>query len=129
MSNMPKISNRASQALNILADGGQFVERLERNSYTGREQWQVRLLNSGRQVVRGIGRAAMRELDSAGMLFAADRFSTASYFGLKNGRNEHIAALRRASYGPAEGFEYAGWEADAAKAREELARLTNGEGR
>jgi len=85
MTNLPKMSSRAAQALDVLADGGQFVDRLERNSYTGREQWQVRLLAANKQVVRGIGAAAKNELDAAGMLFLADRFSTAAYYGLKNG--------------------------------------------
>ena len=124
-SNMPPVSARAQRALGILADGGQFVKRLERNGFTGREQWETRLLTSDKQVVRGIGAAAFRELDGAMLLFTADRFSTATYYGLKNGRAERIAELRRVAAGPADGWEYAGWEADASAARAELARMTN----
>ena len=123
MTNMPKMSSRASAALDVLADGGQFVDRLERNSFTGREQWTVRSLDSKRQVVRGVGRAAYRELDKAMMLFTQDRFSTAIYYRLKDGKSERFAALRATARGPADGFEYAGWEADAAKARAELDAL------
>ena len=39
MTNLPNLSNRAKKALEVLADGGRFVHRLERNSYTGREQF------------------------------------------------------------------------------------------
>ena len=123
MTNAPKLSARAIRALDTLSDGGAFVERLERNSYTGREQWEVRLLDIGKQVVRGVGRSAMRELDAAAMLFTSDRFSTATYYGLKNGKDERIAALRLAARGPSDGFEYAGWEADAAAASVELQRM------
>jgi hypothetical protein len=68
--NMPKLSNRAQKALDVLANGGRFVNRLERNSYTGREQFQKRLLADGRwgSVVSGIGHAAFHELDRAGFL-------------------------------------------------------------
>jgi hypothetical protein len=124
MTNLPNLSARAKQALDVLGDGGLFVNRLERNSYTGREQWQVRLLTSGKQVVRGIGSAAMRELEAQFMLYMHDSFSTATYYGLRNGRNEKIAELRRTAHGPAEGFEYAGWEAAAERARIELTTLT-----
>jgi hypothetical protein len=125
MDNLPNLSNRARQALDVLADGGQFAYRLERNRYTGREQWEYRLLDTSKNVVRGIGRAAFRELEAAGMLFLADSFSVATYYGLRNGRSEHIAQLRRIARGPADGFEYAGWEADAARAKAELDRMTN----
>lgn len=124
MGNMPKLSRRAAEALDVLADGGRFVDRLERNSYTRREQWTVRLLTKGGSAVSGIGRAAMRELDAAMMLYIDDRFSTATYYGLKNGKNERIAELRRVARGPADGWEYAGWEAAAESARQELERLS-----
>ena len=124
MTNMPKLSARAATALNVLADGGQFVERLERNTFTRREQWETRLLDAGRNVVSGIGRAAFRELQSLGMLFLSDSFSVSKYYGLKNGKSERIAELRRTARGPADGFEYAGWEANAAAAQAELDLLT-----
>ena len=123
MSNLPKMSARAATALSVLGDGGQFVERLERNTFTRREQWETRLLDSSRNVVSGIGRAAFRELNALGLLFTADWFSAAVYYGLKNGRAERVAALRFAARGPAEGFEYAGWEGHAAAAQAELDKL------
>jgi hypothetical protein len=75
MSNMPKLSTRAQKALDVLADGGRFVNRLERNSYTGREQFQKRLLTkpgSWNSVVRGVGHSAFYELQNAGFLVYAE---------------------------------------------------------
>ena len=68
MTNMPKLSARAAEALNVLADGGSLAYRLERNSYTGREQFAVRLKAKGGAVVKGVGFAALRELQNADML-------------------------------------------------------------
>lgn len=79
MSNLPKLSNRAKLALDVLADGGRFVNRLERNSYTGREQFHRRLLrnSSWNSVVRGVGTAAFHELEKAGMLdYAAGEWTS-----------------------------------------------------
>ena len=79
MTNMPKLSNRAKKALDVLADGGRFVNRLERNSYTGREQFCRRLLTSRswNSVVPGIGAAAFHELDRAGFLeYAAGEWTS-----------------------------------------------------
>jgi len=59
--NLPKLSTRAQKALDVLADGGKFVCRLERNSYTGREQFAYRLIK-GSSVVRGIGLATFYEI-------------------------------------------------------------------
>lgn len=68
MSNLPKLSTRAKQALDILADGGCFTYALERNGYTGREQfqWRLRARNGGK--VHGIGRAAYYELNALGFI-------------------------------------------------------------
>jgi hypothetical protein len=123
MSNMPKLSNRASQALDVLADGGRFTIRLERNSYTRREQFQTRLLDSRRNVVPGIGAAAYRELDKACMLVWSDSTSVSTEYVLRNERSEKISALTRMARGPADGWEYAGWEANAERARQELAEM------
>lgn len=70
LSNMPKLSSKAQKALDVLADGGRFVNRLERNSYTGREQFQRRLLANGRgsSIVKGFGVATFYELQQAGFL-------------------------------------------------------------
>lgn len=85
MTNMPKMSNRAKQAIEVLADGGRFVKRLERNSYTGREQFQTRLLGAKtRGVVSGIGLAAFHELEKLGMLTMAEGgTSVSTYYKLR----------------------------------------------
>jgi hypothetical protein len=69
MSNMPKLTARASKALDVLADGGSFRYGLERNGYTGREQfhWSLRGANGGK--VSGIGGATYHELCNAGFAF------------------------------------------------------------
>lgn len=79
MTNMPKLSARAQAALEVLANGGRFVNRLERNSYTGREQFCRRLLanKSWNSVVRGVGGATYHELDKAGFLeYAAGEWTS-----------------------------------------------------
>lgn len=70
MTNQPKMSKRAQEALNVLADGGRFVNRLERNSYTGREQFHMRLQRTGgwSSTVPGIGHATFHELMKLGFL-------------------------------------------------------------
>jgi hypothetical protein len=68
MTNLPNLTNRAKLAIDVLADGGRFELRLERNSYTGREQWQYRLFTATRSVVRGVGLKAFYELHDAGFL-------------------------------------------------------------
>ncbi len=84
MTQMPKLSTRASDALNVLADGGEFKYALERNSYTGREQFQWRLKAASGCTVRGIGGATFRELESKGFAFrrVANSFtgSSSSYY-------------------------------------------------
>jgi hypothetical protein len=71
LSNAPKLSKRAAQALELLANGGEMVERLERNSYTGREQFALRFFASkGRaNPVKGLSYATRRELEKAGFNF------------------------------------------------------------
>lgn len=120
---MSKLSNRAEQALKILAAGGQFAERLETNSFTHRTQFVIRLLAANGQIVKGFGAAAMRELTLTDRLFVAEQYSTATMFRLKDGTAERIAALRIAARGPADGFEYSGWEVHAAAAQAELDAL------
>lgn len=85
MTNMPKFSSRAKQALEVLSNGGRFVERLERNSYTGREQFQTRLL-TGRAtgVVKGVGLKAFYELKNAGFITLAEAgTSVSTYYKLR----------------------------------------------
>jgi len=71
MTNQPKLSARAQKALDVLANGGELVHRLERNSYTGREQFQTRFCVSAAwsSVVKGLGLATRTELESAGFRF------------------------------------------------------------
>lgn len=70
MTNQPKLSTRAKTALDVLADGGRFRYGLERNSYTGREQFQWRLEYPRGGKVRGIGHATYHELVAAGFDFS-----------------------------------------------------------
>lgn len=88
MSNLPKLSNRAKLALEVLADGGQFRDMLERDSYTGFEKWRMRLLaasSGGRcAVVKGIGRTTFYELEKLGMIVKAGAATTVSnYYKLR----------------------------------------------
>ena len=80
--NLPKISPRAQKALDVLADGGQFVCRLERNSYTGREQFAYRLLKGG-HVVRGIGHAAFYEIKDKFLIICEHNTSVSTYYQLR----------------------------------------------
>ena len=83
-SNMQHISARAQRALNILADGGQFVHRLERNEYTGREQFAYRLIAAG-NVAKGFGISVFHELKSAGFLkLAGGGTSVSTYYKLNS---------------------------------------------
>ena len=71
--NLPKLSARARRALDVLSNGGRFSNRLERNRFTGREQFAMRLLADGgwTSIVAGIGHATYHELDKAGFLIRA----------------------------------------------------------
>jgi hypothetical protein len=83
MTNLPKLSNRAKQALDVLADGGRFVYRLERNSYTQYEQFQYRLMRKGASwsdTVKGVGFAAFQELKDAGLLALTNEGTSASAY-------------------------------------------------
>ena len=68
MTNLPKLSNRALKALDMLADGGTVSYKLERNSYTGREQFKRRFRFNG-QNVAGLGCSTFHELVKAGFNF------------------------------------------------------------
>jgi hypothetical protein len=83
MTNLPKLSNRAQKALDVLADGGRFVYRLERNSFTGREQFRHRLQAAGGFNVSGVGLSAFYELEKAGFLtLAGGGTSVSTYYKL-----------------------------------------------
>lgn len=78
-SNNP-LSRRAEQALNLLEHGAKFVHRLERNNYTGREQFKYRLISDG-HTVKGFGFSTFDEL--RGMLCPLNGGTTCStYYGL-----------------------------------------------
>ncbi len=84
-SNQPKLSKRAQQALDVLANGGEMVHRLERNSYTGREQFQTRFCASAawNSAVKGLGFATRTELENAGFRFRqAHRSSVSTHYVL-----------------------------------------------
>lgn len=66
------ISTRTQKALKVLEEGGFFRNALETNSYTRREQFQTRLYNKDRKVVKGFGFKAHLELEQAGMLIIRD---------------------------------------------------------
>ncbi len=80
--NLPKLSPRAQKALDVLADGGKFVCRLERNGYTGREQFAYRLLKEG-HVVRGIGLAAFYEIKDNFLTICDHNTSVSTYYQLR----------------------------------------------
>jgi hypothetical protein len=85
MTNLPALSNRAKLALDVLADGGRFVERLERDSYTGRDQFHKRLLRTGAysSVVKGVGLKAFYELKDGGFLsLTSEGTSVSTYWKL-----------------------------------------------
>lgn len=82
MTNLPKLSKRAQAALDLLANGGRMVERLERNGYTGREQFQTRFVIEG-NVVRGLGIKTKFELQDAGFRFkTVNSTSVSTYYTL-----------------------------------------------
>jgi hypothetical protein len=81
-SNLPKLSSRAKKALDVLADGGKFVCRLERDSYTGREQFAYRLLKEG-HVVRGVGLAAFYEIKDEFLTVCDNNTSVSTYYELR----------------------------------------------
>jgi uncharacterized protein YjhX (UPF0386 family) len=83
MTNLPQLSNRAQKALDVLADGGKFVCRLERNGYTGREQFAYRLLKDEGHVVRGIGLAAFYEIKDKFLTMCEHNTSVSTYYQLR----------------------------------------------
>ena len=81
--NAPKLSARARRALDVLADGGFMVERLETNWHGG-STWMTRFCRtrSASTAVRGIGIATKYELQNAGFRFrtVSDRSAVATYY-------------------------------------------------
>lgn len=84
------MSSRAVKALAVLADGGQFVERLERN-YRGHMKFVTRLQDAAGAVVKGIGGQTCRELSACagGVLVSSEIHSTGT------GRTWRLADARR----------------------------------
>lgn len=80
--NLPKLSNRAKLALDVLADGGKFVCRLERNRHTGRDQFAYRLLKGG-HVVPGVGLAAFYEIKDQFLAICDGNTSVSTYYKLR----------------------------------------------
>lgn len=80
-SNLPKMSSRARKALAVLSEGGEFRHGLERNSYTGREQFRYSLRLRGSEV-RGFGHSTFHELHGLGLLASSSSNSVARYFKL-----------------------------------------------
>jgi len=66
--NLPSLSPRAQRALDVLSNGGVVSHRLERNAFTGREQFQTRFCLRG-AVVKGLGFATHKELEASGFRF------------------------------------------------------------
>ena len=68
----------------MLWERGRFVCRLERNSYTGREQFAYRLLKEGR-VFRGIGLATFYEIKDTFLTICDNNTSVLTYYQLRKG--------------------------------------------
>lgn len=75
-----KLSPRAARAVALMKSGAQFVKRLERDGYTGREQWKTRLMQNG-SAVKGYGAATFNELGNMVAPFGRGT-SVSSYYKL-----------------------------------------------
>jgi hypothetical protein len=83
MTNLPTLSTRAKKALDVLADGGKFVHRLERNGYTGREQFAYRLIDNAGCIVRGVGLSAFYEIKDQFLALCEHNTSVSTYYKLR----------------------------------------------
>lgn len=84
MTNQPNLSPRAQKALDVLANGGRFAIRLERDGYTGREQFAYRLLDDARRVVKGVGLKAFYEIRDTFLVMAdGGNTSVSTYYKLR----------------------------------------------
>ena len=77
-----ELSKKAQRAVEVLAQGGRYEHRLERNGYTGREQWEYRL-RIGSNTVKGYGMATFHELEKAGLLKYHPDMSVSSRYTLR----------------------------------------------
>ena len=73
MRNAPRLSKRATHALRVLADGGRFLYRLERNPRTGRDHFKGRLRAADGSTVPGISTATLIELQRRGLVVNTGR--------------------------------------------------------
>jgi hypothetical protein len=74
-----QLSARAQKALALLNEGALFRYRLERDSYTGRDQFKTALVMNGKKV-RGYGFKTFDELRS--MLSVYNSTSVSTYYQL-----------------------------------------------
>jgi len=54
---------RIEKAINVLQNGGYFRDMLEKNSYTNREVFTVRLIDNSNSIVKGVGRSVFFKLE------------------------------------------------------------------
>ncbi len=64
------LSTRAQKALDILKNDGFMVKRLERDSYTGREEFKTRFLDNKMKVIKGLGIKTSFELEDNGIFLS-----------------------------------------------------------
>ena len=86
--NLPKLSARAQKALDLLANGGVMSYRLERNHFTGRDQFQTRFCatTSWDSAAKGLGTKTKFELQDAGFRFkVAYSSSVSTHYVLDHG--------------------------------------------
>lgn len=83
MIDLSKLSSRAEAAYNVLKSGGSYVNRLETNSYTGREQFHYRLENSDGWIMKGFGGKTFYELCGLNLLTPGYSTSVSSYYKLR----------------------------------------------
>lgn len=78
-----QLSFRAKQSIEILKNNGRFVQRLERNNYTQREQFEYRLLTAERSVVPNVGIKTFFEIENL-LTHADGGTSVSTYYKLRN---------------------------------------------
>lgn len=54
---------KKEKAIDILQNGGYFRDMLEKNYYTNREVFTIRLIDNANNVIKGIGSAVFFELE------------------------------------------------------------------
>ena len=75
------LSSRGQKALNLLKDGGYMVERLERDSYTNKEQFKTRFMDNKMNIIKGLGVKTKFELEDNNINFSIwNTTSVSSYY-------------------------------------------------